>query len=87
MGPIDTALRLAAPRARDADAADPATTRAVTEEEITAAILFETGGGWVDVWCVRVCRSDGRTARARLFPTSSVKRARRTRWRRFDITG
>ena len=78
---------VASMRARDADAADPATTRAVTEEEITAAILFETGGGWVDVWCVRVCRSDGRTARARLFPTSSVKRARRTRWRRFDITG
>jgi len=72
LGPIDTALRLAAPRARDADAADPATTRAVTEEEITAAILFEAGGGWMDVWCVRVCRSDGRTARARLFPTSSV---------------
>ena len=86
LGPIDTALRLAAPRARDADAADPATTRAVTEEEITAAILFETGG--VGGRVVRAGMPLGRANRACTpFPHISVKRARRTRWRRFDITG
>jgi|TARA_B110000977_G_scaffold194656_1_gene271672 hypothetical protein len=37
--PIFTALRFAAPRAREPEAADPATTRAAMEEVTTAAIF------------------------------------------------
>ena len=67
--PIFTALRLAAPRAREPEAADPATTRAAIEEVTTAAIFLGVLWG-----CARVRAGMPGPARVRHFALAERKR-------------